>query len=148
MVSGDFGALGLWIFIASIIVASIWSSSRREAEKHETLRRIVEKTGVIDEAKLKELFSPAEDQKSNPGGGYRALRITGTIIMFIGAVPGIFGTMGLLSQIVGWPSPAPLSFVRGALLISACIVVLGLGVFFSSRFAEPPAGTRTEPPAR
>src|SRR5688500_15427186 len=45
----DFGALGFWIFIAAIIVAGIWSKSRREAEKHETLRRMVEKTGTIDE---------------------------------------------------------------------------------------------------
>lgn len=151
MASGDLGALGFWIFIASMIVAGIWSSSRREAEKHETLRRIVEKTGVIDEAKLKELFSPAKDGKSSAGGGYRALRITGTIVMFIGAVPAIFGTVALIVRTMGPLSESglpPPAFVLGALLISACIVVLGAGVFFSSRFAEPPPDSRTEPPAR
>jgi hypothetical protein len=147
MDSGDFGSLGLWIFIASTIVASSWSKSRREAEKHETLRRIVEKTGVIDEAKLKELFSPANDEKSNPGGGYRALRITGTIIMFIGAAPAIFfGTAGLFC-FFGVIPPPPRGEMVAMLSIPVGIMVLGLGVFFSSRFAEPPPDFRNQPPA-
>jgi hypothetical protein len=148
MDSGDFGALGFWIFVAAIVVAGSWSSSRREAEKHETLRRIVEKTGTIDEAKLKELFSTADDRESKPGGGYRALRVSGTILMFLGIVPAILGTgAGLLGGRAGVP-PAPTEFVLGMLSISACMVVLGLGVFFSSRFAEPPPGSQNEPPAR
>ena len=48
---------GFWIFMAAIVVAGIWKEQREKAEKHETLRRIVEKTGTLDEAKLKELFS-------------------------------------------------------------------------------------------
>jgi hypothetical protein len=47
-----------WIFIAVVVWASTWEKARRNAEKHETLRRIIEKTGTIDEAKLKELFAP------------------------------------------------------------------------------------------
>jgi hypothetical protein len=151
MDSADFGALGFWIFIASIAIAGMWSSSRREAEKHETVRRIVEKTGVVDEAKLKELFSRAEAPQSPPGGGYRALRITGTIIMFIAAVPAIFGTLALIVRTMGLLSESklpPPDFVVGTLMISACILVVGLGVFFSSRFAEPPAGARNEFPTR
>ena len=143
----DFGALGFWIFIAAIIVASTWSSSRREAEKHETLRRILEKTGRIDEEKLKELFKAEPAEQRKPGAGYRALRIAGTIIMFIGAVPAILGTAGLLSESFGVPPPPP-DFVVGALLIAAGITVVGLGVFFSSRFAEPPPASQNQPPAR
>ncbi len=146
MESADMGALGFWIFIAAIVVAGIWSSSRREAEKHETLRRIVEKTGTIDEAKLRELFSAGENA-SERGEGHRWLRVSGTIIMFIGAVPAILGTMGLLSRFLGFREPAPLDFVLGALLIAACIVAVGLGVFYSSRFAEAPNRTGNKPPA-
>jgi hypothetical protein len=44
----DVGAFGFWMFIAAIILAGTWSSARKNAEKHETLRRIVEKTGTIE----------------------------------------------------------------------------------------------------
>ncbi len=137
---GDVGALGFWIFLASIIVAGIWEKSRREAERHETLRRIVEKTGMIDEAKLKELFSAAPPEEIKPGSGYRTLRITGTIIMFLGAgLAIIFATMGLVLRE---------REAFAAVAIAFCTALVGLGVFFSSRFAEPPPGSRIEPPAR
>jgi hypothetical protein len=41
----------------------------------------------------------------------------------------------------------PKDFVIGMLMISACLVVLGLGLFQASRFAEPPLASRPEPPA-
>jgi len=132
----DFGALGFWIFIGAIVVAGIWEKSRREAERHETLRRIVEKTGEIDEAKLKELFSTEPAEQSKPGGGYRALRITGTIIMFLGAgLALVFATLGL---VMGERE------AFGALAIAACTTLVGWGVFYSSRFAEPPPGSQYE----
>jgi hypothetical protein len=128
----DFGALGFWIFLAALIVGGMWKESRQNAEKHETLRRIMEKTGEIDEAKLKELFSPEPDEETKPGGGYRALRITGTIIMFVAAgLAVIFLTAGL---VFGHRE------AFAALAIALGAVVAGLGVFFSSRFAEPPPG--------
>jgi len=146
----DFGALGFWIFIAAIIVASTWSKSRREAEKHETLRRMVDKTGTIDEAKLKELFSESHSEESKPGYGYRVARVMGTIVLSIGAgiatfiliavgLGKVFGATRMLDDITG------LTAVLG---VSAGIAIVGLGIFFSSRFCEPPPGTRSEPPAR
>lgn len=143
MVSGPpWGSLlGFWIFVGAIIVASIWSSARQRAEKHETLRRIVEKTGTIDEARLKDLFQEAPSEEPKPGAGYRALRIFGTIIMFIGAGVGTF----FLIPTLFW---RPIEWWYGGLAISAGIAMVGLGVFMSSRFAEPPPGTRSEPPAR
>lgn len=146
MDSGDYGVIGFWVFTAAAVVASSWSRSRREAEKHETLRRIVEKTGTIDEAKLQELFKAPTEPQSRPGGGYRALRITGTIIMFAGAVPALFG---IVAAMFGEKSrnPPPPDFAIGMLSIAACVLVLGLGVFYSSRFAEPPQATRNYPPA-
>jgi hypothetical protein len=148
MVSTDLGALGFWLFIAAIVVAGIWEKSRREAERHETLRRIVEKTGSLDEAKLKDLFEEKPTRERKPGAGYRALRIIGTIIMFIGAVPAIFGIASGLFGGEGGLASAPPGFAVGMLATAACIVMLGLGLFYSSRFAEPPPGNRNEPPAR
>jgi hypothetical protein len=134
-------AFGFWIFVGAIIVASIWASARQKAEKHETLRRIVEKTGTIDEAKLRELFKEGPSEEPKPGADYRALRIWGTIIMFVGA--GI--ALVFLLPTLFW---SPIEWWYGGLAISAGIAMVGLGIFFSSRFAEPPPGTRSEPPAR
>ena len=150
MESADMGALGFWIFIAAIVVAGIWQDTRKKAEKHETLRRIVEKTGTIDEAKLKELFSEPLSEEEKPGSGYRALRIIGTIVMFIGAglltvflvaagVAGLLGEMPALRSIEGKSAIVAIPFG---------IVMAGYGLFFASRFAEPPADIRNEPPER
>jgi hypothetical protein len=141
MFQGDLSALGFWIFIAAIIVASTWASSRRKAEEHETLRRIVEKTGEIDEARLKELFKEDPSDESAPGYAYRGLRIGGTIIMFLGA--GV-ATFFLIPTLIGHP----IDWWYGGMSVAAGITMLGLGLFCSSRFATPPPGTRSEPPAR
>jgi hypothetical protein len=146
----DFGALGFWIFIAAIIVASTWAKSRKDAERHETLRRIVEKTGTIDEEKLKDLFTAPPSEESKPGYGYRVARVVGTIVLFFGAgiatlvliavgLGNAFGATGMFNDISGW--------IAG-FAVSAGIAILGLGIFLSSRFCEPPPGTRSEPPAR
>lgn len=132
----DFGAVGFWIFVAALVVGGMWKETRQQAEKHETLRRLVEKTGTIDEARLKELFSTAPGEEVKPGGGYRALRITGTIIMFVAAgLAIVFSTLGIM-----FGDRQALA----ALAIAAATALAGLGVFFSSRFAEPPPVSQYE----
>lgn len=136
MVLGEYGALGFWMFVAALVVSGVWKETRQQAEKHETLRRLVEKTGTIDEARLKELFSAAPGEETRPGRGYRALRITGTIIMFVAAgLAIVFGTIGIMFDE---------RHAVAALAIAAATAVAGLGVFFSSRFAEPPPGSQHE----
>ncbi|HUQ08926.1 MAG TPA: hypothetical protein VM146_01330 [Steroidobacteraceae bacterium] len=143
------GGAGFWIFIAALVVGGMWSDARKKAEKHETLRRIVEKTGTIDEARLKELFSD-ENPEVKPGYSYRGLRVAGTIVLFLAAgiatfflvaagLGKLFGTMEMFRNITG--------LVVG-LAVSAGIAVVGLGLFFSSRFATPPSAAGTEPPTR
>jgi hypothetical protein len=132
----DFGAVGFWLFVAALLVGGMWKETRQQAEKHETLRRLVEKTGTIDEARLKELFSAAPAEESRPGSSYRALRITGTILMFLAAgLAIIFATIGIM-----FGDREALA----ALAIAAATALVGLGVFFSSRFAEPPPGSHYE----
>jgi hypothetical protein len=141
MDSWELGALGFWIFVATAVATSTWSSSRRETEKHETLRRIVEKTGVIDEARLKDLFSAAPPEDGKPGDVYRYLRIVGAIVIFTGVgIAAFFVIPTLIGHALEW--------WYGGLGISVGVVLIGLGIFFSSRFAEPPPGARNEPPAR
>lgn len=146
----DFGSLGFWVFLAAIIVGGMWKEYRLQAEKHETLRRIVEKTGTIDELKLKELFSEDSGENSKPGDGYRTARVFGTIVMFVGA--GI-ATFVLVAASLGKSFGQMEMFIDldglfAMLGVSAGIAVLGLGIFLSSRFTKPPAGSRNEPPAR
>ena len=132
---------GFWIFIAAIVVAGIWKDSRAKAEKHETLRRIVEKTGTVNEAQLKELFSEPPSKESKPGYNYRAARVTGAIVLSISAAMAtffliavilgkVFGLTGMFEDITG---------LIAGLAISAGVAIFGLGIFFSSRFCEPPA---------
>jgi hypothetical protein len=136
----DIGGAAFWIFIAVAVWASAWEKSRRNAEKHETLRRIIDKTGMVDEAKLKELFAapPASEwwksPPSPPGSGYRALRIIGTIIMGIGAALAIL--FAILSRFgaVGDPHAATIG-----VSVAFAIAMLGLAFFLSSRFAQPPS---------
>lgn len=130
----DWGGAAFWIFIAAVAVAGTWEKIRKNAEKHATLRTIIEKTGTVDEAKIKELFSqPANDWlKSTPGDGYRALRVGGTIIMGIGAALAIFFlVMGQFSVISSHASTIGAS-------IAAAVVFVGMAFFFSSRYAQPP----------
>ena len=131
------GDLGFWLFIAALIVGGMWKEARLQAEKHETLRRIMEKTGTIDEARLKELFSKPDSEESKPGYTYRGLRICGTIVMFIGAGMALFF---LLPTLIG----RPIDWWWGGLAISAGVAMAGYGLFFSSRFADPPPGTQYE----
>ena len=131
---------GFWIFIAAIVVAGIWKETRQSAEKHETLRRIVEKTGTLDEAKLKELFNETPSKEMKPGSSYRAARVAGTIVLFAGAAMATFILIGLgLGKVFGATRLFDdIADVTAMLGISAGIAMLGLGIFFSSRFCEPP----------
>ena len=147
----DLGALGVWIFISAIVIAGSLSSSRREAEKHETIRRILEKTGTIDEEKLKELFKTNTSWDSQPGSGYRTLRVLGTIVMFSGAAILVFflvfAGLALLLGEMG-PPKAPVGGIIAAFAAPVGIAVAGYGLFYASRFAEPPPGAGNDPPAR
>lgn len=134
-------SLAFWIFLGAVVLVPMWLDARKKADKHETLRRILEKTGTIDEAKWRELFKEEPSREPKPGSGYRALRIAGTIIMFIAAGVAMFFVMPTLFG-------SPIEWWFGGLGISAGIAMLGLGVFISSGFAEPPPGSRNEPPAR
>jgi hypothetical protein len=140
----DWGGFAFWMFIAACVVAGAWEKIRKNAEKHETLRTIIQKTGTVDEAKLKELFSaPTSDWSSEkPGDGYRALRVIGLIIMGIGGAAMLaFAGMGQFNVMEQDDS------TRGV-IISLAGTFVGLAIFWSSRYAEPPPGPRNGPSGR
>lgn len=141
---------GFWIFISALIVVGMWIDWQKQAAKHETLRRIVEKTGTVDEAKLKELFSDEEESTGKPGGAYRGLRVVGIIVLFGGAaIATFFLVAALLGKVFGLNHMiVDITGLMIGFAAAAGVAVVGLGLFFASRFATPPPDTRNEPPAR
>jgi hypothetical protein len=141
-------AAAFWIALAVVIIAGAYFRSLKEATKHETLRRIVEKTGQVDERQFKALFEPPPSVWLAPrprpvGRGYRVLRILGTLLMFIAAGLAVFFTIFAQTGTQHWN--AVLIGYAGAGLI----LLLGAGLFFCSRFMPAPhvAGGTDKPTA-
>lgn len=132
------GAATFWLFIAAAAVAGHWEKARRNAEKHETMRRIIEKTGTVDEAKLKELFNKRADWgMSEPGEVYRGLRIGGTVVL------GVAAAIAVVFIGLGFSEVVPSKVTAIGLSAAAGVALMGIGLFVSSRFAEPPPENRS-----
>jgi hypothetical protein len=140
----NLGAAAFWISLAAVLIAGGWFKSRSEAQKHETLRRIVERTGTINEAQLRELFSPpafhwADPKIWNPpppppGNNYKALRVLGTIALAIA------GGLAILFAILGNGGVNMLKETVIGFGIAGLIAAFGVGLFAASSFVQrPPA---------
>jgi len=137
-----------WVAAAAVIIMIGWFKSKRDAEKHQTFRTIVEKTGAVDEAQLKMLLDPPNALQRSMylherarGGGYRTLRVFGTIVMFAAGGIMLFSgvLLGMLFPDTG-PGTDPAARIAPAIgmALSGLVFLLGAGLFFSSRFVEKP----------
>jgi hypothetical protein len=133
------GAAAFWISLAAFLIAGMYFRSRNEAAKHETLRQLVEKTGQVNEPQLKALFEPPPNAFTRipvPGGGYRAMRIFGLLLILIAAGSSI------LFVVIGWTGTQPWSRAAIGCASSIMPAFLGVGLFLGSRFLpRPPADT-------
>ena len=140
-------AAAFWIAIALIIVALILVRSRSEQLKHETIRRIVEKTGQVDEEQLRKLFQTHNHgqnhswaQVPEPGYGYRALRILGVLTLVAAASLAAFAGVMITTA----PSLGGAEGVRFAddlwplFPLAVGIAIFGCGLFYCSRFLPKP----------
>jgi hypothetical protein len=127
------GAAAFWISVAAVLIAGGYFSSRKEALKQETLLRLVERTGQLDEQQVKALFPPphplpphwfAKHETNNR----LALQVLGTIVLFIAAGLAIFFT--ITSQFGQPEAQAEAVYGFAATSIVACI---GLGLLAASR---------------
>jgi len=136
------GVVAFWIALAAVLIAGGWFKSRGEAQKQETLRKIIERTGTVDEALLRQLyptplvFDPSAWARKARGSGYRALRVSGTIAMCvaIGLIV-FFGPLWLR----GIEEDAMVGVAIGVITFAS-----GLGFFLASRFAERPPPERQD----
>jgi len=135
----DIGAAAFWIFLAAIIVASIWRKKHSEAVRHETVRLIIEKNQKLDDAQLKELLNPTPPPapewlvpKYKVGVGYRILRISGTSLMFIAL--GLVLMACWRGMLLGIHEESVLEIATGIPLVA----MLGVGLFVASRYFPAP----------
>jgi hypothetical protein len=132
------GVVAFWIALAAVLIAGGWAKSRSEAEKHETLRKLIEKGGAVDETQIRALFYPPPLPTGAPwwirqrakGDSYKGLRVVGTIAMCL--------AIGL----IGFFTPLWLRGIEEDALVGVgfgvVIFALGAGFFIASRFTEKP----------
>jgi hypothetical protein len=133
------GVVAFWIALAAVLIAGGWAKSRSEAQKHETLRKLIDKGGRVDEAQIRALFYPPSAAVGAPwwvrvrakGDGYRALRVCGTIAICVAI--GLIAFFAPLSRYAG-EEDAIIGVGFGVIILA-----FGAGLFLASRFTERPA---------
>jgi len=117
---GGLAALAFWGFIASVVVAGIWSEVRKRDAQHETMRRIVESGQPLDEAVVEKIFQ--SDKRID-----RDLMTAGLIVIFV--APG----RGALGWFLGDTSETVLTALLG---VSFLVAFVGIGLLVAARVAK------------
>ncbi len=139
------GAAAFWISLAAVMIASGWFKIRRDQLKHETLLRLIEKTGQLDAEQVKLLFPlppppqwPAHlSQPADPEAGWKLVRGFGTVILSVAAGLWILFTILLEFGTALQQENAIVGY--GAASIVTCV---GLGFFVASRYTGKARGDR------
>jgi len=140
------GAAAFWIALAAVLIAGSYFKWRREVLKQQTLLRLVERTGQLDEQQVKLLFPEPPPPPHNVFGppprqpdGRRGLKIFATIVLSIAVGLAIFVT--IIFE-YGPPEMQDPSAVVVGYAVTALIACFGLGLFVAARFVRPPADER------
>lgn len=129
-----------WIALAVVIVSGRWLQARREALRYETIVRLAEKTGRIDDEQFKMLFPPPGPLPSHwfapppAGQGRMVLRVFGTLALSVALGVAVVYLVPALQR---GPTPG----VGFAVLLG----FFGAGLFVASRFAPARRGDREAP---
>lgn len=142
------GAAAFWIALAAVLIAGGWHKVRREQIKQETLLKLVEKTGQLDEAQVKLLFPPppapppnwppAWHKPHDPTANKRGLQGLGAVVVSLGAGIAVLATVITLFGDAAQKKGALVGFGMAGL-----IAMVGIGFFVASKFAvgqAPPDG--------
>ena len=137
------GAAAFWIALAAVLISGGYFNWRREKTRQETLLRLVEKTGTLDEAQVKALFPLPAPPPPHVWGppeypdGRRILKIFGTVAASLGAGLAVFSWVLFEIGGPGLQGNAQLGFAWAGLI--ACV---GIGLIVSARFVRPPIKTQ------
>ena len=123
-IGAGLGALGFWLFIASVIAVGVWYDLRRREAQQETLRRIVESGRPIDAAMVDKILSLTSGNKELA----RDLKVAGLITGFI--APGLVVLGVVLSIAV---KPMLLLILSG---VGALVGFIAAGLLIASRVAR------------
>ena len=137
------GAAAFWIALAAVLIANGINRVRREKLRQETLLKLVEKTGRLDEQTVKALFPPPAPHVFSPPprqpDGRRGTKIFGTIMLSIAVGIAIFIT--IITEYGPPQMQDPIGTVI-AYAVAALVACLGIGLFVAARFVRPPADER------
>jgi hypothetical protein len=141
------GAAAFWIALAAVLIANGINGVRREKLRQETLLKLVERTGQLDEQTVKTLFPPPPPHAPHVFGppprqpdGRRGLKIFATIVLSIAVGLAIFVT--ILWQL-GPPEIQDDGFIPVVpYAMAALIACFGIGLFVAARFVRPPPDER------
>ena len=81
------GALGFWLFIASVVVAGIWFDAKKRETQQETLRRVVESGQNLDPELIDRMLKTSNENERPD----RELKIGGVITLSVAPGLMIFG---------------------------------------------------------
>jgi len=127
-----------WLALAAVLIANRWRARYIEAERHETIRLIIEKEPHVDLAKIKDLLYPPPRpfalppnhplmRKPDPRERYGLMRVWGTILMI--------GAVGVGALIVGIGLAKGLSAaIPFGVGVTVFLFLAGVGLFHSARF--------------
>lgn len=112
-------ALAFWGFIATVVVAGIWSDIRKREIQHQTLRHIIDSDQPLDKAMMVKLLDG--DKRMD-----RQLKAGGWVVVSV--APGLAFLGVLVSQLTAWAlypilGAAGLVFCIGVGLLVAASVV-------------------------
>jgi len=137
------GAAAFWIALAAVMIASGYFKLRREAQKQQTLLRLMERTGQLDEQQVKLLFPPPPAYSPHerpwwaappdPLAGQRAMRVGGLIVTALAA------GIAVLSFALRYGTVNQQDVAQPWLGVAGLLGCLGLGLLVASLFATGPA---------
>lgn len=137
------GAAAFWIALAAVMIMGGYFNWKREKTRQETLLRLVERTGQLDEQQVKALFPPAPPAQPHvwtppePPDTRRGLKALGTVAFSFAVGLAIF-----FSILFRMGTPAMKQNAIYGFGWSALIACVGIGIFVASRFVRPPIGER------
>lgn len=123
-IGAGLAALAFWGFIATVVVAGVWSDLRKRESKQETIRRLFESGQPIDPDLLDRLLASGRDGSERLDRGFK---LAAMIVLPVSVGLALFGL------ILGTQAPEARIPLLG---ISALVALVGLGLAGASIVAR------------